>query len=164
MNLAPFSFFNAIGANPPLVVFSAALKRDGSRKDTLSNVEATGEFVLNAAVADLAEQVNLTARELPPGASEADLAGLSLVPSVKVRPPRVAASPVHMECVLRQVLTIGQGPGGANLVIGEVVLMHADDAVLDEQGRIDPHKLRTLGRLGGDYYCQTSALFTMKRP
>jgi flavin reductase (DIM6/NTAB) family NADH-FMN oxidoreductase RutF len=164
VNLAPFSFFNAFGANPPLVVFSAAPKRDGSRKDTLRNVEATGEFVLNAAVAELAEPMNLTARELPFGESEADLAGLRLVPSVKVRPPRVAASPVHMECVLNQVLSIGKGPGSANLIIGEVVLMHADDAVLDAQGRIDPHKLRTIGRLGGDYYCQTSALFTMKRP
>jgi flavin reductase (DIM6/NTAB) family NADH-FMN oxidoreductase RutF len=164
VNLAPFSFFNAFGANPPLVVFSPGLKRDGSRKDTLNNVQATGEFVLNAAVADLAEQMNLTSQELPPGDSEADLAGLSLVPSVKVRPPRVAASPVHMECVLRQVVTIGVGPGSANLVLGEVVLMHVDDAVLDDKGLIDPHKLRTIGRLGGDYYCQTSDLFRMKRP
>jgi flavin reductase (DIM6/NTAB) family NADH-FMN oxidoreductase RutF len=164
VNLAPFSFFNAFGANPPLVVFSPGLKRDESRKDTLNNVIATGEFVLNAAVADLAEQMNLTSRELPPGDSEAELAGLSLVPSVKVRPPRVAASPVHMECVLRQVVTIGVGPGSANLVIGEVVLMHADDAVLDDKGSIDPSRLRTIGRLGGDYYCQTSDLFRMKRP
>ena len=164
VNLAPFSFFNAFGANPPIVVFSAVPKRDGSRKDTLRNAETTGQFVLNSAVADLAEQMNMTAKELPHGHCEADLAGLTLVPSTRVKPPRVAESPVHMECIVRQILNFGQGPGAANLVIGEVILMHADDRVLDAQGRIDPQKLRTVGRLGGDYYCHTSELFTLKRP
>ena len=155
-------------ANPPLVVFSAARwKRDGCRKDTLSNVEATGEFVLNAAVAELAEQMNLTrAPSCPAEACPARPIWLDWR-SGAIRQGTTTPGgdlPVHMECVLHQLLTIGRGPGGANLVIGEVVLMHADDAVLDEQGRIDPHKLQTIGRLGGDYYCQTSALFTMKRP
>src|SRR5215831_15662713 len=103
VNLAPFSFFNAFGSNPPVVVFSPTLRRDGSKKDTLLNVEATGEFVLNAAVESLAEQVNLSAKELPRGASEVDLAGLSLLPSVKVRVPRVAEAPVNLECVVRQI-------------------------------------------------------------
>src|SRR5260370_38215499 len=90
VNLAPFSFFNAFSANPPVVVFSPTRRRDGSRKDTLLNLEQVGEFVLNAAVEDLAEQVNATSKELPRGQSEAADAGLALEPSVKVRPPRVA--------------------------------------------------------------------------
>src|SRR5205085_4152855 len=108
VNLAPFSFFNAFGANPPVVVFSPTLRRDGSRKDTLRNVEATGEFVLNAAVESLAEQVNLSSKELPPGVSEVDYAGLTLRPSLKVRPPRVAETPVSMECKLLQIVPLGK--------------------------------------------------------
>ncbi len=164
VNLAPFSFFNVFGANPPVVVFSPALRPDGTKKDTLRNIEATGEFVLNAAVAELAEQVNLSSTELAPGESEAELADLMLVPALRVRPPRVAASPAHLECVLRQVLPIGAGPGAANLVMGEVVLIDVADRVLDERGRIDPLKLQTIARLGGDYYCHTSDLFRMRRP
>jgi flavin reductase (DIM6/NTAB) family NADH-FMN oxidoreductase RutF len=102
VNLAPFSFFNAFGANPPVVVFSPTLRRDGTPKDTLQNVRATGEFVLNAAVEPLAEAMNRTSKELPPGESEADHAGLTLVRSVKVRPPRVRESPVHLECRVHQ--------------------------------------------------------------
>jgi flavin reductase (DIM6/NTAB) family NADH-FMN oxidoreductase RutF len=164
VNLAPFSFFNVFGSRPPVVVFSPALRPDGSKKDTLRNVEATGEFVLNAAVAELAEQVNLSSAELPPGQSEAELAGLALVPSLRVRPPRVASAPAHLECVLRQVIRVGEGPGAANLVLGEVVLIDVVDAVLDGRGRVDPRKLRTIARLGGDYYCHTSDLFQMRRP
>src|SRR3954465_12808408 len=103
-NLAPFSFFNAFGANPPVVVFSPTLRRDGTKKDTLLNLESLGEFVLNAATAPLAERVNLTSKELPPDESEVPLAGLTTVPSVRVRPPRVAESPVNMECVVRQIV------------------------------------------------------------
>lgn len=164
VNLAPFSFFNAFGANPPVVVFSPTLRRDSTKKDTLLNVEATGEFVLNAAVAALAEQVNRSSKDLPPGVSEAADCGLELVPSVKVKPPRVAASPVHMECRVRQVVPIGSGPIAANLVIGEVLVLHIDDKLLDARGRVDPQRLQTIGRLGGDFYCQTSDLFEMKRP
>src|SRR3954469_9752968 len=138
VNLAPFSFFNAFGANPPVVVFSPTLRRDGGRKDTLCNVEATGEFVLNSAVESLAEQVNQSSRELPPGQSEVELTGLSLLPSRKVRPPRLAESPAHLECRLLQIVPIGKGPIAANLVIGEVVVIHVKDVVLDGSGRVDP--------------------------
>jgi flavin reductase (DIM6/NTAB) family NADH-FMN oxidoreductase RutF len=164
VNLAPFSFFNAFGANPPVVVFSPTLRRDSSKKDTLRNLEVVPEFVLNAAVEDLAEPMNKTAKELPPGQSEAEYAGLVLHPSRKVRPPRVAASPVNMECKLHQILSIGQGPIAANLVIGEVLLLHVDESVLDHSGQIDPRKLRTIARLGGDYYCRSTDLFEMPRP
>src|SRR5437762_5959140 len=96
VNLAPFSFFNAFGANPPVVVFSPTLRRDGTKKDTLLNIEATGEFVVNAAVAALAEQVNRSSRELPYGESEVEYVGLHTAPSVKVRPPRLVESPVSL--------------------------------------------------------------------
>jgi len=164
VNLAPFSFFNAFGANPPVVVFSPTLRRDGSKKDTLRNLEATGEFVLNAAVESLAEKMNLCSKELPYGQSEAELAGLTLLPSVKVKPPRVAETLVTMECKLLQIVPIGKGPIAGNLIIGEVLVIHIADDVLDDKGRIDPRKLRTIARLGGDYYCRTTDLFEMKRP
>jgi flavin reductase (DIM6/NTAB) family NADH-FMN oxidoreductase RutF len=164
VNLAPFSFFNAFGANPPVVVFSPTLRRDGSKKDTLLNLEVIPEFVLNAAVEDLAEPMNASSKELPTGESEAEFAGLELQPSVKVRPPRVAASPVHMECRVRQILPIGDGPIAANLVIGEVLLIDIADSVLDPTGRIDPRKLRTIARLGANYYCRSTDLFEMERP
>jgi flavin reductase (DIM6/NTAB) family NADH-FMN oxidoreductase RutF len=164
VNLAPFSFFNVFGAEPPVVVFAPNRKRDGSKKDTLNNVETTGEFVVNAAVADLAEQVNLSSKELSPDESEVELTRLSVLPSLKVKPPRLAESPVNLECRLRQVVPIGGGPLSANLVIGEVVMIHVAERVLDERGRVDPRKLRTIARLGADFYCHTSDLFQMKRP
>jgi flavin reductase (DIM6/NTAB) family NADH-FMN oxidoreductase RutF len=164
VNLAPFSFFNAFGANPPVVVFSPTRRRDASKKDTLLNIEATGEFVVHAAVASLAEKVNLTSTELPPGESELELAGLHTVRSVKVKPPRVVESPVAMECRVRQIVPVGDGPIAANLVIGEVLMIHVDDAVLDANGKVDPRKLQTVARLGGDYWCHTSDLFEQKRP
>jgi flavin reductase (DIM6/NTAB) family NADH-FMN oxidoreductase RutF len=164
VNLAPFSFFNAFGANPPVVVFSPTLRRDGSKKDTLLNVEATGEFVVNGAVAPLAEQVNGSSKELPPGESEVEYVGLNTVPSVKVRPPRLAESPVNLECRVHSIIPIGTGPIAANLVIGEVLALHVANQVLDANGRVDPRKLQTIARLGGDWYCHTSDLFEMKRP
>ncbi len=164
VNLAPFSFFNAFGSNPPVVVFSPTLRRDGTKKDTLLNVEATGEFVVNAAVAELAEKINLSSKELPHGQSEVELTGLHLAPAVKVRPPRVAESPAHLECRVRQIVPVGTGPIAGNLVIGEVVLIHVRDDVLGANGRPDPRKLRTVARLGGDFWCHTSELFELKRP
>jgi flavin reductase (DIM6/NTAB) family NADH-FMN oxidoreductase RutF len=164
VNLAPFSFFNVFGANPPVVVFSPLTRRDGTLKDTLLNVEATGEFVLNAAVESLSDAVNLSSSELPRGQSEADLAGLSLLPSARVKPPRVGESPTHLECRLRQIVRVGDGPLSANLIIGEVVAIHVDDSVIGSDGHVDPAKLKTIARLGGDWYCRTSDLFKLKRP
>jgi len=164
VNLAPFSFFNAFSSNPPTVVFSPTLRRDGTKKDTLKNVEATGEFVLNSAVESLAHEINLSSKEIPHEESEVALTGLETLPSVKVNPPRLAAAPVNMECIVRQVIPLGSGPIAGNLVIGQVVYFHISDSILDEKGRIDPRKLRTIARLGGDYYCRSTDLFAMKRP
>jgi flavin reductase (DIM6/NTAB) family NADH-FMN oxidoreductase RutF len=164
VNLAPFSFFNTFGANPPIVVFSPTLTRTGAKKDTLRNLEAIGEFVVHASVASLAEKVNLTSREVPPDQSEVTLAGLHTLPSVKVRVPRVAESPIAMECVVKQIIATGTGPIAGNLVIGEVVMMHVSDDVLDANGHIDPRKLQTVGRMGGAWWCKTDDLFELKRP
>ncbi len=164
VNLAPFSFFNAFGANPPVVVFSPTLRRNGTKKDTLLNIEASGEFVIHGAVASLADRVNLTAKELPYGESEVDLAGLHTTPSRLVRPPRITESPFALECRLRHLVPIGDGPISANLVIGEIVMLHVADEVLGENGRPDPRKLQTVARLGGDFWCHTSDLFEMQRP
>lgn len=164
VNLAPFSFYNAFGGNPPVVVFSPTLRRDGTRKDTLRNVEATGEFVLNAAVEALANQVNLSSKDLPSGESEVELTGLTLRPSTRVRPPRVAESPVHLECRVLQIIPLGNGPIAGNLVIGEVLVIHIDDAMIDDQGRVDPRRLKTIARLGGNHYCRSTDLFEMDRP
>lgn len=164
VNLAPFSFFNAFGANPPVVVFSPTLRRDGSKKDTLVNLEKLGEFVVHAAVAPLAEKVNLTSKELPYEESEVPLAGLTTVPSLKVKPPRILEAPVAMECVVKQIIPCGSGPIAANLVIGEAVMIHIADEVLDGKGSVDPRKLKTVARLGGAFWCHTSDLFELTRP
>lgn len=164
VNLAPFSFFNLFGANPPVVVFSPTVRRDGTQKDTLLNVQATGEFVLNTAVESLAEAVNLTSAEIPKGESEVELAGLTLAPSLLVKPPRIAECPTHLECRVRQIVPVGDGPMSGNLVIGEIVAIHIDDSVLDDAKKIDPRKLKAIARLGGDWYCRTTDLFTLKRP
>src|SRR5436190_10907419 len=118
VNLAPFSFFNGVAAHPPTVVFSVVNRRDGSPKDTLINVRATGEFVLSAASYDLREAVNATSEELPYEVSELDHCGLTTAPSLRVRPPRVKEAMAHMECVVHQIVAVGEGPLGAHLVIG----------------------------------------------
>lgn len=163
VNLAPYSFFNAVSGRPPMVAFSAAFKRDGGKKDTLRNAEETGEFVWNSAVAHLAPQVNLSSKELPHGESEVELTGLSLLPSQVVKPPRVAEAPVHFECKVWKVMPLGEQPT-CHLVIGEVVRIHLADSILDDRGRIDPRRYATLARLGGEWYARTTDLFELKRP
>ena len=163
VNLAPFSFFNVFGGQPAIVAFSPALKPDGSKKDTLRNIEANGEFVINVATSELAAQVNLSSTALDYDDSEVTLTGLTTIPSVTVKPPRIQESPAHLECVLRQLLSFGTHPGAPTMVIGQVVRIHiADDALTD--GLPDPRKLRTIGRLGQNYWCHTSGLFEQPRP
>jgi flavin reductase (DIM6/NTAB) family NADH-FMN oxidoreductase RutF len=163
-NLAPFSFYNLFGANPPVVVFSPVLRRDGSQKDTLRNVTATREFVVNGAAARLTEKINLTSQELPYGESEFELADLERSASTKVQVPRVADAPFALECRLRQIVPVGEGPLSANLVIGEVVWVYVADELLDATGRPDPRRLETVARLGGDDWCYTSDRFSLPRP
>jgi len=164
INLAPFSFYNMFGANPPVVVISPTLTRDGRRKDTLVNIEHGGDFVINASTERHAATINRTSASLPPDESEAELVGVATVPSRRVATPRLADVPFALECRLRQVIPIGSGPISANLVIGEVVTIVVDDAVLDATGHPDPRRILAVARLGGDYWCRTTDLFEQGRP
>ena len=164
VNLAPFSFFNAFGANPPVVVFSPTLKRDGGKKDTLLNIEANGEFVINASTEKHADLINMSSKMLLPDESEVELVGLTSLPSSKVKPPRLAEVPFALECKVMQVIPVGHSAISANLVIGEVVMMHIDDSVLDDKRQPDPRKMKTIARLGGEYWCRTQDLFQLERP
>lgn len=161
LNLAPFSFFNAICGDPPTVCFSTSYR--DPRKDTYVNVKAAGEFVVNIVSEEIAEQMNLTSGEYPYGVDEFQVSGLTPAPSMVVRPPRVLESHVNMECKLVQIIDLSDRPGGASLIIGRVVRFHVDDEVV-EDFRIDPEKLRAVGRMGGNTYSRTRDRFDMIRP
>ncbi len=163
-NLAPFSFFTAISANPPVVCFAPMRRgRDGGIKDTLRNIESTGEFVVNIVSEDIAERMNACSADVPPEVDEFVESGLGALPSDLIRPPRVMEAPVSMECSVLQVVHVSSRPLGGSLVIGEVLRFHLRDG-LAEGLRIDPEKLRAFGRLGGSTYARTSDRFTMERP
>ncbi|MCL4401241.1 MAG: flavin reductase family protein [Acidobacteria bacterium] len=164
LNLAPFSFFTAISANPPVICFSPMVRAsDGARKDTLHNIEATGEFVVNVVSEDFAARMNICATEFPPEVDEFQASGLSPIPSDLVKPPRVAESRIHMECKLLQIVNVSPKPLGGSLVIGEVLRFHVDDTVLDGF-KIDPDRLQPIGRMGGPTYTRTTDRFEMPRP
>ncbi len=164
-NLAPFSFFQAVCSNPPTLMFVPTNTRDGGKKDTLRNIEAVPEFVVNLVPFALAAPMNATAATLPYGESEFAHAGVAPAPSTKVRPPRVAASPVAFECTLDRIVTIGAGVGAGNVVFGRIVAMHVDPAVLGADGKsLDPRKLDLIARLSGDFYMRAGELFTVARP
>jgi flavin reductase (DIM6/NTAB) family NADH-FMN oxidoreductase RutF len=159
-NLAPFSYFMAITAEPPTIAFSCS-PRAGTRKDTLRNVEATGEFVVNVVDDDRAEQMNLTSGDYPPEVDEFLMTKLTAAPSVKVKAPRVAEAPINMECKVIRILPVGK----ANLILGEIVHWHVRDDIYDAAtGRLDMHGLRPIGRLTGNLYSHIHQIFEMKRP
>jgi len=164
-NLAPFSFFTGISSKPTLICFCPGPRPDGgTRKDTLENISRTKEFVVNIVSEEIAEAMNLTAGEYPPEADEFAIAGLTAIPSDLVRPPRVAESHVNMECRLYLSIEFSELPGGGNLVIGEVLRFHVDDRIV-ENFKIDPDKLRAVGRMGGPTgYTRTRDRFDMIRP
>lgn len=163
-NLAPFSFFTGVGSRPPSALFCPANRRDGGPKDTLKNILATREFVINVVPYRLAEPMNLSSAELPSEESEFELTGLQVCESLVVKAPGVSSSPIRMECRLLQHLALDDGPGGANIVLGEIVHMHLDDNVLDSTGYADPVLLDLIGRLGGAAYCRTTEQFELPRP
>lgn len=164
VNLAPFSFFQGVTANPPTLLFVPVNDRAGGKKDTVRNIEQVDEFVVQVVPYALAEKMNLTSASLPYGESESEQFGVPMVPSERVRPPRVAAAPVAFECALDRIVTIGEGPLAANVVFGRILLVHIADAVLGPDGKPDPAKLDLIGRLGGDAYARTTDRFEMKRP
>ena len=163
VNLAPYSFFNAVAYDPPTVIFSSSRNAGNKSKDTLRNVEETGEFVVNVVVDDIATAMNKTAAEFPENVDEFEIAGLNTLPSDIVKAPRVAESPVNMECRLEQVVSIGSPTEGHGLVIGTILLMHIRDDIIDGH-RINHANLKPTGRLAGKMYCHTADTFELARP
>jgi flavin reductase (DIM6/NTAB) family NADH-FMN oxidoreductase RutF len=167
VNLSPFSFFNCFGANPPILIFSPARRgRDNTTKHTYENILEVPEVVINVVSYSMVHQASLASAEYERGVNEFAKAGFTEVASIKVQPPRVAESPISMECKVLQVIPTGDEGGAGNLVICEVVLMHVKEEVLDKDGKIDPFKVDAVARLGGDYYSrvQGSAIFTVPKP
>ena len=163
-NLAPFSFFQGVTSNPPTLMFVPVNARDGSKKDTVRNIEQVPEFVVNLVPFALSETMNATAALLPYGESEFEKFAIAAAPSERVRPPRVASAPVSFECALDRIVLIGEGPLAANVIFGRILLVHVSDVVLGADGKADPAKLDLVGRLGGESYTRTTERFSLKRP
>ncbi|MEY3020590.1 MAG: hypothetical protein RLZZ272_1574 [Actinomycetota bacterium] len=167
VNVAPYSFFNLVSGAPPTVFFAASGRtRAGGVKDSQANAEATGEFVVNVATLELADVMNETSIEVGPEVDEAELVGLGLVPSERVRAPRIAASPLHLECRWKRSVGIpDEGPATTSfMVLGEVVGIHIDERVLDDRRRIDATRVRPLSRLGYQDYATVTEVFEIGRP
>jgi len=169
-NLAPFSFFNAVCIDPPLLAFAPGLRQPrqshsphGEPKDTLRNVRETKEFVVNIVTFDLLQPMNVTSGEYDPSVNEFELAKVTPVPSTLVRPARVKESPVSFECKLHQILDFSPAPTGSSLVIGKVVSIHLDDAHI-KNGKLDRNSLDLIGRMGGIQYTRTTDRIELARP
>ncbi|MFQ5827293.1 MAG: flavin reductase family protein [Dehalococcoidia bacterium] len=161
-NAAPFSFFMPVGMEPPALAFSLVSRRGGQKKDTLRNIELTGDFVVNVVTPELAERMNITGFDFPPSVSELARAGLTPIPSERVRPPRIAESPASLECRLERIVQVGEEGVGASIIIGQVLVAHVPDELCRE-GEVDCTQLRLLSRLGGEYYCYPQNIFQMER-
>lgn len=163
VNLAPFSFYNMLSANPPVVVFSPALNRHSQPKDTLRNIMATKEFVIATVTESIAERMNICSTEFPHGVSEFEKSGLTHAPARRVRPPLVKESPVNIECRLRQVISLGDGPAAGQAVLGDVLAVHVDESVIVPGDMVcDPQKLRAVARMGGSLYCRSVDTFSLE--
>lgn len=158
-NLAPFSYFNGICSQPAALMFSPVNKPDGSKKDTVRNIESNGQFVVNLVPYALAKPMFETASDYEYETSEFESVGLTEKSSERVKPPGVAESPIQFECELIQIVPVGEGPLAANVIIGKILLMNVADEVLDPDGKIDPALLDTVGRMGGRSYCRTTERF-----
>jgi flavin reductase (DIM6/NTAB) family NADH-FMN oxidoreductase RutF len=162
LNLAPFSYFNAVCPTPMTLVFCPGVHPDGRKKDSWRNIEEVPEFVINITNEDTAAQMNLCATILPTGESEYEWAGVTPTPSETIRVPRVAEAPIAFECTLEQIVVISDQPGGGAAIFGRVQCIHVRDDIYNE-GRIDLTALRPIGRLAGDAYTRTTDVFHMKR-
>lgn len=164
VNLAPFSFFNGVSSNPPAVMIAITRRNDGSKKDTLLNIEANGQFVVNTVSEWMAEPMNHCSGDFPYGVSELEKAGLTAIPSERVRPPRVSQSPIQFECELYGTMEVGDGSmGSSTIVVGRILLAHVHSSVYRD-GRIDLDALKPLARLAGAAYGRTSGVFDLPRP
>jgi len=164
LNLAPFSFFTGLTSKPPTIGFAPTLKgKQADKKDTLANIESSGEFVVNVVTEDIANQMIKTASEYPPDVDEFQMAGFTAAESEIVKPPRVQESPINLECKLYKVVYIGDGKAGSGaFVIGEIVAYHIDDAIFNE-GKINTADLKPVGRLAGQDYTTLGRCFSMER-
>ncbi|SDS42330.1 NADH-FMN oxidoreductase RutF, flavin reductase (DIM6/NTAB) family [Polaribacter sp. KT25b] len=165
-NLSPFSFFNVFGSNPPILIFSPARRvRDNTTKDTLDNVLETKEVVINVVNYAIVQQMSLSSTEYPKGVNEFDKAGFTMLPSDKIKPFRVAESPVQFECKVKDVIFTGDEGGAGNLIVCEVVKIHISEAVLADDGSIDQHKIDLVARAGGNYYTRAKdGFFEISKP
>lgn len=167
VNLSPFSFFNVFSANPPVMIFSPARRgRDNTTKHTLENVLEHPECTVNMVSYDMVQQMSLSSTEYAKGVNEFEKAGFTQVDAVQVKPPRVKEAPVSFECRVLEVKSLGENGGAGQLVICEVLLMHVDEEILDENGRIDPNKIDLVSRMGGNWYARASgdAIFEVAKP
>jgi flavin reductase (DIM6/NTAB) family NADH-FMN oxidoreductase RutF len=166
-NLAPFSFFTVASVDPPVVLFCPIIRGDNQKKDSLKNIEATKEFVLNIVSESFADGVNAAASEVDYDVDEFELSGLTPIPAKLVQAPRVKESHIHIECRLREVINFGNYSLAGNIVLGDVLLIDIDESVITEtQGLqlIDPFKLKSFGRMAGAAYARTTDLFELQRP
>jgi len=166
VNLSPFSFFNAFSVNPPILIFSPALRvRDKTPKHSLENVQDHPEVVVNIVSYAMVQQMSLSSTEYEKGVNEFIKSGFTEVPSQKVKPPRVGEAPVAFECKVQNVIPLGEEGGAGNLVVSEIVLVHIKDEILDGAGQIDPVKMDPVARLGGDWYARVNEqLFQVPKP
>jgi flavin reductase (DIM6/NTAB) family NADH-FMN oxidoreductase RutF len=167
VNLSPFSFFNLFSSNPPTCVFSPSRRvRDNTTKHSLENVLEVPECVINIVDYSMVHQMSLASTEYPKGIDEFKKSGFTPEPSVKVKPPRVKEAPAQLECIVKEVKPLGDGPGAGNLVIAEIVHIHIQDRILNSEGKIDQAKVDLVARLGGSWYCrvQQQNLFTLPKP
>jgi len=161
LNLAPFSFFNGVGGTPPTIMFSVG-QRKGKTKDTLRNVQETGEFVVNIVSEELAEAMNITSGEWDYGVNEFELANLETAPSIDVKPPRVALAPVAMEAKVTQIVPVVGTT--STMVLGKILRYHIREEMLRSNGLVDATLVRPITRLGGDEYSTIGRVFSMLRP
>jgi len=166
-NLAPFSFFNVFSAKPPIMIFSPARSgRTNTTKDTYNNVKKIKEVVINVVNYDIVHQMSLASSPFNPNIDEFEKSGFTKLASETIKPFRVAESPVQFECKVNEVIELGNEGGAGNLVICEVTRIHINEAVLDENGKIDQHKIDLVSRMGGNWYCRAdeNSMFEIKKP
>jgi flavin reductase (DIM6/NTAB) family NADH-FMN oxidoreductase RutF len=166
-NVSPFSFFNIFSANPPIAIFSPARRvRDNTTKDTLENITQTKEVVINIVTKNLVEQASLSSLEYPADVDEFIKAGITPIKSEIIKPPRVKESPIQMECIVNDIISLGENGGAGNLIICEIKLIHISKHILNIHNKIDPNKLQLVGRLGKNWYCDAfdNSLFEINNP
>ncbi len=167
VNLSPFSFFNMFSTNPPMCVFSPARRvRDNTTKHTLDNVLSVKECVINIVNYNMVQQMSLASTEYGKGINEFEKAGFTMLESQMVKPPRVAEAPVQMECIVKEIIPLGDQNGAGNLILAEIKLIHIKEEILDSEGKIDQAKIDLVARLGGDWYCRVTSesLFKVAKP